>query len=247
MYLSAVVITKNAELTLHNCIISLKKVADEVIIVDSGSEDHTLSIAQDLECRILNTKWLGYGETKNLGHQAASFPYIISLDADEELSDALINEILAIKESLKHIYSFKRLNNFCGKWIKHGAWYPDVKTRIFPKEILWNNAHSHEELIISKNAVIVKLNSPLLHYAYQNLNQLKAKTSLYAKLGALEKQNKSKFSLSIKLLFSPLVGFLSSFFFKLGFLDGFSGLVISYYKAKGTLLKYYGALVIKDK
>jgi glycosyltransferase involved in cell wall biosynthesis len=247
MYLSAVVITKNAAKTLQTCLKSLGKVADELIIIDSGSDDDTIAIANDFKCIVIKTEWLGYGETKNLGHQNALFPYIISLDADEELSEGLIEEILAIKNSLENVYSFKRLNNFCGTWIKYGAWYPDVKIRIYPKTIMWNSAHSHEELIIPKNIEVNRLSYPLLHYAYQNLNQLKVKTNLYANLGALEKQNKSLISLFIKLMFSPFFGFLSSYIFKLGFLDGYNGLLISYYKAKGTLFKYYVALTLKLK
>jgi glycosyltransferase involved in cell wall biosynthesis len=247
MYLSGVIITKNVETTLRVCLDSLVKVADEIIIVDSGSEDDTLLIAKDYNCRIIETKWLGYGETKNLGHKAAAFPYIISVDADEELSDSLIEEILSKKDNLENLYSFRRLNNFCGKWIKHGAWYPDIKIRIYPRTILWNNAQSHEELIIPKNTEINHLNSYLLHYAYGNVDELRQKTNLYAKLGALQKQDKSKAGLILKLLFSPFFGFLSSYVFKIGFMDGNYGLIISYYKAKGTLLKYFLALKYKFK
>ena len=219
MLLTGVVITKNVEHTLIACLKSLKQVVDEIVIVDSGSTDQTLEIAKQFGCKIIQTNWLGYGNTKNLGNQDAKCPYILSLDADEELTTALIAEILLIKNSLSQVYSFKRLNNFCGIWIKYGAWYPDIKVRIFPKEVLWSDAFSHEELLLPKKAKVKLMRSNLNHYAYQNLNQLKEKTILYAKLGSLQKTNQSLLNLSLKLLFSPLIGFLKAYFLKLGFLE----------------------------
>jgi glycosyltransferase involved in cell wall biosynthesis len=242
MYLSGVIITKNASLTLNRCLVSLSKVADEIIIIDSGSKDNTLDIANQFGCKIIKTDWLGYGKTKNIGHQAANYPYIISLDSDEELSEELVDEILSIKEKLTNVYSFKRLNNFCGKWIKHGSWYPDVKIRIFPKIFLWDHAHSHEQLIILSKTKVNSLNGLLLHYAYQNIDQLKYKTQLYSQLGAQQKRNKNNFELVLKLMFSPTVGFCKSYFFKLGIFDGYYGLIISYFNAKGTFCKYLQAL-----
>ena len=242
MFLTGVVITKNVALTLTACLKSLQQVVDEIIIVDSGSSDQTLEIAKQFNCNIIQTSWLGYGNTKNLGNQAAKYPYIISLDSDEELSVALIAEILSIKNTLNQIYSFKRLNNFCGKWIKFGAWYPDIKIRIFPKEVLWNDADSHEQLLIPKGLNISLLNGYLNHYAYHNLYQFKEKTTLYAKLGLLQKSKQPAFILILKIIFSPLTGFIKSYFLKLGFLDGYFGLQISYYNAQGTFLKYLWAL-----
>lgn len=242
MRLTGVVITKNVEQTLTLCLKSLQQVADEIIIVDSGSTDQTLEIAKQFDCKTIKTNWLGYGNTKNLGNKVAKFPFILSLDADEELSKELIAEILEIKSFNDKIYSFKRLNNFCGKWIKFGAWYPDIKIRIFSKEILWNDALSHEQLLIPKGATINLLNGNLNHYAYQNLSQLKEKTNLYSQLGALQKSSQPTFILILKLVCSPVVGFFKSYFLKLGFLDGYFGYVIAFYNAKGTFLKYLWAI-----
>ena len=242
MFLTGVVITKNVAHTLTACLKSLQKVVDEIIIVDSGSSDQTLEIAKQFNCNIIQTNWLGYGRTKNLGNQAAKHPYILSIDSDEELSAELIVEILEIKRSIDKIYSFKRLNNFCGKWIKFGAWYPDIKIRIFPKDILWNDAHSHEQLLIPKESNINLLNGCLNHYAYNSLYQFKEKTVLYAKLGSIQKSKQPIFILILKVIFSPLIGFIKSYFLKLGFLDGYFGLLISYYNAQGTFLKYLWAL-----
>ena len=238
MQISAVVITKNSASTLKQCLDSLIKVADEMIIVDSGSTDLTLTIAQECGCKIIHTTWLGYGPTKNLGHHAAGGAYILSLDSDEELSAGLIIELNSIKNQLNGVYSFKRLNNYCGKWIRYGAWYPDKKTRLFPKETLWNDSASHEQLILSSNQKITYLSSSLLHYAYRSKAELKAKTYLYARLGAISKKNTGKFAAVLKMIFSPIVSFIKSYFIKLGFLDGRFGFDISFYNAMGTFLKY---------
>ncbi len=243
--LSAVIISKNAADTLENCLKSLTNVADEIILVDSGSNDDTLKIAEKYSCIIFKTDWFGYGETKNIGNHIAKGQYIISIDADEQLSDELQNEINLIKKNLKGYYSFKRLNNFCGKWIKHGSWYPDIKVRIFPKTTKWNNNPSHESLLLKKDESITLLKGNLLHYSFKNVAQLKNKTHLYAKLGAVKNQKKSFFSLILKMIFSPLFSFFKSFFFKMGFLDGANGLLISYSNALGTFLKYKLAITNK--
>ncbi len=239
MQISAVIITKNSGHTLRNCLESLQAVADEIIVVDSGSTDNTLDLASAYGCKIITTSWLGYGPTKNLGHHAASAPFILSMDSDEALTEALQKEILTVKHNLSGLYGFRRLNNYCGKWIKYGAWYPDKKIRLFPKETLWNDAASHEQLILNSKQVPLYFQNPLLHYAYNSKEELKAKTYLYAMLGAAAKKSKgSKVLAFFRMLFSPLFGFIKSYFIKLGFLDGKYGFEISSMNAFGSYLKY---------
>jgi len=242
MQISAVVITKNSASTLIKCLESLQKVADEVIVVDSGSTDLTVNIAEQYGCRVIHSAWLGYGPTKNLGHQTARGAYILSLDSDEELSADLILELNNIRHHLNGVYGFKRLNNYCGKWIRYGAWYPDKKTRLFPNNILWNDSASHEQLILNSDQKITYLSGSLLHYAYRNKEELKAKTYLYASLGAISKKNTSKFAAALKMIFSPIVSFVKSYLIKRGFLDGRFGFDISFYNAMGTFLKYKNLL-----
>lgn len=242
MQFSAVIITKNSGGTLKKCLESLQKVADEIIVVDSGSTDDTLVIAEKYNCKIIHTAWLGYGPTKNLGNDAAQSSYVLSLDSDEELSPELIIELNQLKNQLTGIYGFKRLNNYCGKWIRYGAWYPDKKTRLFPKETLWNDSASHEQLMLSSDQKISYLSGSLLHYAYRSKEELKAKTYLYAQLGAISKRNTSKIAALMKMIFSPAVSFIKSYLIKRGFLDGRFGFDISFYNAMGTFLKYRNLL-----
>lgn len=238
MHISAVIITKNSEKTLKRCLDSITNIADEILIVDSGSTDHTLQIAESYGCILIQTPWLGYGATKNLGHQAAKSPYILSLDSDEALSLFLVAEIEREKHQLRGLYGFKRLNNYCGQWIRHGAWNPDKKIRLFPKEIMWNHASSHEQLILTEDQELYYFDSPILHYAYNTEDELKSKVELYARLGAQDRKHLSKTSAIVKMICSPIVSFFKSYFIKLGFLDGLNGLKISYYIGLGTFLKY---------
>ncbi|RZL59315.1 MAG: glycosyltransferase family 2 protein [Pedobacter sp.] len=238
MSITTVIITKNSDSTLEKCIRSAGQVSEEIIIVDSGSTDNTITIAEKYFCKIIRTKWLGYGPTKNLGHYAASNLYILSLDSDEELSSALINEINFRKENLQGYYFMKRLNRFGNSWIKHGAWYPDKKIRLFPKQTMWNSSPSHEQLILDASQPVSNLKFDLLHYAYKNVEDLKNKTYLYAQLGAAGKSHYSVFKGLLKMIVSPIFGFIRSYFIKLGVLEGLNGLIISYYNALGTFLKY---------
>lgn len=238
MQLTAVILTKNSEKTLQRCIRSVLHVADEVIVVDSGSTDLSLEIAQNSGCSIVSTPWLGYGGTKNLGHAAARAPYILSIDSDEELSPLLIKDILKVKPGLQGCYAFRRLNNFCGRWIRHGSWNPDIKVRIFPKETLWDNRASHEQLLLKKSTKCTLLQGDLLHYAYESEGQLRQKTRHYAQLGASGKPGMAQPKRVAKMVLSPIMAFVKSFVLKLGFLDGKDGFTISRYIAWGSYLKY---------
>lgn len=246
MFLTGVVITKNSDQTIKKCLDSLLQVVDEIIVYDSGSTDLTLKIAEEFSCHVIQGEWLGYGATKNFANQFAKASYILSVDSDEELSPELISQILIVKENLKGIYSFKRLNNYCGKWIRNGSWYPDTKIRIFPKENQWDDSPSHENLIISKDQKVSLLPGVLLHYAYASRAQFLVKTKLYAKLGAKKKASKPLVVNILKMVFSPIFGFIKSYFVKLGCADGISGMEIAFINSYGTFLKYKTALTTKN-
>lgn len=240
--ISAVVITLNEEKRIADCIKSAFLVADEVLICDTGSSDKTIEIAQLCGAKIITTNWLGFAETKNFANTLATHLYILSLDADERLSLELINSINSTKSNLSGVYSMNRLNNYCGKWIKHGGWYPDVKIRLFPKNlVLWEGEGSHERLN-SKDEKVTKLFGDLLHYTYESEDQLSLKTTKYATLAAETLKNKPKVELFLKMLFSPIFRFVKMYLLKFGFLDGPSGFVIAKYATKEVFLKYKIAL-----
>ena len=132
--LSSVIITFNEERNIGRCIESLAGIADEIVVVDSGSTDDTEAICRSFGVKFIEHTFEGYGEQKNFAVSHCSFEYILSLDADEALSIELKESISALKNKWdKDGYSFNRLTNYCGKWVHYCGWYPDSKLRLFKK------------------------------------------------------------------------------------------------------------------
>src|SRR5574343_216918 len=167
--ISAVIITFNEEKNIERCIQSLRKVADEIIVSDSHSTDNTVKICQQLGAKVIVHEFIGYGATKNFANQQATHQWILSIDADEALDENLIAELQQLKTHLDEnlVYQVQRLNNYCGKWIHHGGWYPDRKVRLFNKQqVKWNLAEVHETLETPKHISTQVLNGKLQHYSY---------------------------------------------------------------------------------
>lgn len=241
MKLSCVIITKNEEKNIGRCFDSLQPVADEIIVIDSFSTDATAEICAQYDVRFIPTKWKGYSDTKNYGNLQASHPYILSIDADEALSVELQKEILEIKQldTPAEAYQINRLTNYCGKWVKHCGWYPDWKTRLWKKEVGWWEGTIHETLIMKEQVRIRRLESKLLHYSYYEPSDHWKQVDRYSMLLAEKHIESGKRKPGfIKLWLSPVFKFISVFFFRLGILDGITGLRIAWISAHGTHLKY---------
>lgn len=226
--IAAVVITLNEENNIEGCIRALQQVCKQVIVVDSESTDRTVRIARDLGAEVFVKPWEGYGAAKNFGNEQASVDWIVSVDADEFLSEELISSLNALKPIDGHVYMVNVLPNYCGIWIRHGNWHPDWNVRIFNrKEVKWNEDEVHEQLIgIPMNSKI-KVNGPLLHYSYRTEEEHEQKIEYYAELGAKKMiANGDKLGV-IKQLFGPIFRFLKGFILKLGILDGKMGWTIA--------------------
>jgi glycosyltransferase involved in cell wall biosynthesis len=236
--LSAVIITFNEARNIKRCIASLQDVADEVVVIDSFSTDATPSICKGLNVQFHQREWKGYSKQKNYGNGLTSNDWILSLDADEVLSEELKGAIIFEKENGKgYNYSFNRLTNYCGKWIKHSGWYPDTKVKMFNRsEDDWQG-EVHETLTVDSNAV-KRLKGDLLHYSYNSVSDHVNRTDVYSTLGAKELFEKGKKASLVKLLFNPWLKFNKMYFIKLGFLDGMAGFTIALITAYGTFLKY---------
>lgn len=237
--LSLVVITFNEERNIRRCLESVAGLADEIVIVDSGSTDSTLQIAEEFSARIVQQKWLGYSEQKNSGNQLALHDWILSLDADEALSPDLKAEIIQIKNSgFKGVYEFPRLTNYCGTFVRHGGWYPDYKVRIFNrKNVCWQGT-IHETLKGFSTTDITRLKGDCLHFSYYTIQEHIRQTEKFTDLSAQDLFAKNKNVSWIKTVFSPMARFVSGYFFKLGFLDGKAGFYIAKISAMSTRLKY---------
>ncbi len=239
--LSAVIITLNEERNIGRCIDSLKNVADDILVVDSGSTDKTEDICKEKGARFFYHKWEGYIEQKNHANGLAEFPYILSIDADEALSDQLRESILTVKDSFKaDAYEMNRLTNYCGSWIRHGGWYPDRKLRLFHRDKFeWGGEHIHENVIQKQgNVSIERLSGDLLHYSYYNISQHIAQANHFTNMTAELAVEKGKRSSMLKIVFSPMIKFIRDYIIKLGFLDGYYGYVVCRISAQATFMKY---------
>ena len=238
--LSVVIITYNEERNIRRCIESVLKVADEIVVVDSLSTDKTKQICHEYEVQFHEQKFLGYIEQKNFALKFATYDYVLSLDADEALSDELVSSILEVKEDLKYSgYTMNRLTNYCGRWIHHCGWYPDKKLRLFKhKKGSWGGVNPHDEFMFDKSVRTIHLNGDLLHYSYYTLDDHFKQIERFTDIAAGELYGKGKKVSFIKLWLSPVVRFVRDYFFLSGFLDGKSGFRICRLSAYATFLKY---------
>jgi glycosyltransferase involved in cell wall biosynthesis len=246
--LSAVIITKNEEKNIERCLRSLAEVADEVIVIDGFSTDQTVSIARGLGANVTQREWEGYSASKNFGNGIASADYILSIDADEELSDALKKSIITFKNNpTSDACDLNRLTNYCGKWIRHSGWYPEYKTRIFKKtEAAWTGT-IHEELKFKSDPRIQKLSGDLLHFSYPTVESHVKKIYTYASLAAEKDFYKGKrYNLLVHGLMKPQFMFFKKYFLKLGFLDGGWGFAIAMISAFERFVRYIRYRELKE-
>ena len=237
--LSVVIITLNEEKNIERCLKSIQAVADEIIIIDSNSTDKTLEICQKYQAKIHQQKWLGYSTQKNFGNNLSENNYVLSIDADEALSEKLSKSILKLKrKGFSGAYQFNRLNNYCGKWIKHTSWYPDTKLRIWNKTKGKWQGDIHENIIFEKNIEVSHLKGDLLHYSYYSIREHIAQANKFSSISAQVKFEQGKKAGVFKIVFSPFFKFIKEYFIKLGFLDGIYGFTISIISAHETFLKY---------
>jgi len=248
--LTAVIITKNEASNITRCLVSLQSVAEEILVIDSGSEDDTIDIARRLGARVVQTEWKGYAQTKNFGNNLASNDWILSIDADEVISPELSTEILNLKFTVGEAYRFNRLNNFFGQWIKYSGWFPDWKTRIFDRRnAYWIGEYVHEKIKFSEPTRIKNMEGLLYHYSYQSHEDHWNRIDLYSTLSAAELfANRVKPSW-IKQKGGPVFRFFKTYFLQKGFMDGKAGWTISKRAARTVSLKYkkLGKLYEKHK
>ncbi len=240
MKISATIITFNEERNIERCILSLQEVSDEIIVLDSFSSDKTKEICEKLKVHFVQREWAGYSASKNHLNSLAQYDYILSIDADEALDDVLKDEILTVKqEKNPQLYTFNRLTNYCGTWIKHSGWYPDVKLRLFPKESCrWEGEFVHEELVYPHDLKIIQLKGHLHHYSYYDYIDHRERADKYSTLTAMKMHQAGKKASVLKPYLSGFARFVTMFFMKAGFLDGWQGFKIAQISAQSNVFKY---------
>ena len=228
--LSVVIITKNEERNIREALIS-SDFADEIIVLDSGSDDRTCEIAKEHGAHVEYSAWLGYGQQKNKAVSLTNNDWVLVIDADERIPNKLKVEIQEIlKNPVFHGYKIPRLNSFFGKYIKHGGLYPDYTLRLFNKKFgRFTDSIVHEKVEVL--GPIGTIQNHLIHYAFSSVIDFYKTQKKYA---ALSVKKKSK----LKAFFSPLWVFIKIYFLRFGFLDGWRGLIIAIVYAIYTFRKY---------
>ncbi len=239
--LSVVIITFNEEKNIARCLDSVKDIADEIIVVDSSSTDTTVATARLFNAKVIDHPFIGYGEQKNFATAQASHDWILSLDADEELTPTLRQSIQQALRTPQHdVYQMPRLTNYCGQWIKHCGWYPDKQTRLYNRtKGKWQEQKVHEYWKANdENTKKGLLKGDLLHYSFASISEHVKKTEKYSELAAQAAVEKGKTASLLKIIVSPKWHFFSEYILKLGFLDGYYGLVICRMSEFAAFIKY---------
>jgi len=244
MQLSVVIITYNEEANIGRTLASVQPlVADgkgEIIVVDSGSTDGTVEIAKSFGAKVFIEEWKGYAAQKNSAIDKATCNWVFSLDADEEVSSRLAQDITAmLKTSSKPSGFFiPRKNMFLGRWIRHGGFWPDPKLRLFDRTSgRFEDRAVHET--VAFRATTAEMVNPIIHHSYPTLSDYIEHMNRYSSLGAemVAAKGKVRFSF-INIVLRPLFTFLYNYFFRLGFLDGREGLLLHLYHSVYVSWKY---------
>jgi glycosyltransferase involved in cell wall biosynthesis len=245
--LSVAIITLNEEENLARTLASVR-FADEIVIVDSSSADRTVEIAESFGAKVFQLPWLGFAAQKNYAIEQCSSDWILSLDADEELSPELQQQIQHLLPSNPpaDAYFLKRRNLFLGRWIKHGGYYPDPKLRLFRRsaanfEPRFAPRPVHETMVFDGESA--KLDFDLIHHAYPTLESYLEHMDRYSTLGAEllvsdQRTSDSWIAFYWHVLAVPHLTFLWNYIFRLGFLDGREGLLLHLYHSAYVSWKY---------
>ncbi|HZL55908.1 MAG TPA: glycosyltransferase family 2 protein [Bryobacteraceae bacterium] len=238
MKISATIVTLNEERNIARAIESLRCV-DEILVVDSGSSDRTCEIAEALGARVLREPWRGYAAQKNFASKSAAYDWILSIDADEAVTEELEGEILELKRGdLKfHAYSFPRMAQYLGRWIHHGGWYPDRKVRLFHRAFgEWHGEYVHES--VRSMGETGKLRGRLLHFTCDSLSEHLRTLDKYTTLAANELKAGKQPVPARRLLLDPAWTVFRTYVIRRGFLDGPQGIAIAWMAGLYTFLKY---------
>jgi glycosyltransferase involved in cell wall biosynthesis len=244
--ISACIISFNEESKIEDCLESLLPVADEIILVDSGSTDRTIEIAGKYTDKISSHPFEGYGKQKNFATSMASHDWILSLDCDERLSPELQQSILAVKDGLNinNAYSMARRTFYIYRWLNH-CWYPDRKTRLFNRKTAqWADNDIHES-VASTGVKDARLEGDILHYSFDSFSDHLRTIDKFTEISAHELMRKNR-----KVnIFSPVTHaswtFFRLYFLKRGFLDGFAGFAVAVLSYMHAFIKYSKAYIWK--
>jgi len=246
---SVVIVCKNEEAIIGKTLQSLRGFAPDIVVYDNGSTDNTIETVKQFPVNLIEGSWEGFGKTKNKANSFAKYDWILSLDADE-IPDEEMKDVLSGLTEVDETMVFKfRFKNFLGdKWIRYGEWGNDKHIRLFNrKQVKWNEAEVHEQLILPADVKLKELSGFVLHYTMKDETDYKTKMENYARLNAEKYFRQGKKSSKLKQWLSPAFSFMQNYIFKLGFLDGQAGLTCARMTAWYTFLKYKKLKEMTDK
>ena len=238
--LSVILITRNEEANLADCLASLEGIAQQIVVVDTNSSDRTLDIAKSYGAVIAQPQdWPGFGPQKNRALDLATGEWVLSLDADERLTPALKSEIVTAIHHSAHVdcFAIPRLSWYCGRFIRHSGWNPDYVDRLFQRgSARFSDDLVHERLLHSGQ--VAKLENPMLHYSFMNYSQVLQKIDRYSTASAEQAFAKGKTSTPLKAVLHGVWSFFRTYFLQAGFLDGPQGFTLAMSNAQGTYYRY---------
>lgn len=243
--LSVILITKNEAELVGQCLESVKW-ADEIIIVDSGSTDDTVSICRRYTNHVVVTDWPGFGQQKNRALAMATSEWVLSIDADEEVTPPLAQEIQDILMAPTAAgYTLPRLSSYCGRFMKHSGWWPDPVLRLFRRDAgKFTDARVHERVVV--NGQTQALKQTLLHHSYRSLDQVLHKVNHYSEESAIALQSKSRRASLSTAIGHGLWTFIRTYIIKRGFLDGREGFILAVSNAEGTYYRYLKLMYLNE-
>lgn len=237
---SVVIICKNEEAAIGQCLQSLHGLTDDIVAFDNGSTDGTKNIVLKNGARLIEGSWEGFGKTKNKATGFAKYDWVLNLDADESVDEDLKNSLLHLNSvNDQEVYEI-RFKNFLGKkYVRFGEWGGDKHLRFFNRrKVNWNEAAVHESLQLSSEIKIKKLKGYILHYTVKDEKEYLEKTIRYAELSAEKYAAQGRRSSRFKMYIAPAFSFIKYYFFKLGFLDGRPGFICATMTSYYTFIKY---------
>ena len=243
MKISVVIITGNEEDRIRPALESSAPIADEIVVLDSGSTDRTVEIAREFGARVFSHPFEDYGSQKNLAVSKASHEWVLNLDADERISDPLREEILDWKAKTEEAadgFRIRRKSFYLGRWIRHSGWYPERKLRLFRREKGRWQGCIHERLVLE--GTVSRMNGEILHFTYRHITDHIARVNRYTSFQAEEIVRRGEKLLFLRALILPPVTFFRHYVWRAGFLDRFPGLVIALVSSWTTCLKYIKAV-----
>lgn len=235
---SVIVITKNEAANIEAALRSVAW-ADEIVVVDAGSEDRTVTLARTFTDRVVTRGWEGYGAQKNFAAGLARHDWILSLDADERVTEALAFEVRSVldREPLHRGYRVPRMTWYLGRWMRSTDWYPDYQLRLYDRRAgRWTDRRVHEAVAV--DGPVGRLQSPLQHFAYRDLSHHLATIDRYTTLAAEQMRDEGRRAGALDLVVHPPLAFLRNYVLRAGIRDGIAGFTVSTLNAYYVFLKF---------